>query len=181
VSDIWPLLDRDILTVGAILHDIGKIQEYQVAGDFRYTLDGKLIGHIVRGVSIVENWIRGLPSFPDRLASELLHIILSHHGSLEHGSPKAPATGEALVIHYADDLDAKLDMIREARGCEGLPEAYVRGLRRMFQFRTEEQGGGQRSRGDEEQSTGGREKSGEEQDEVPISENGEEDDQRELF
>jgi 3'-5' exoribonuclease len=148
VSDIWPDLDRDVLAVGAILHDIGKISEYQVSGDFSYTLDGKLVGHIVRGVSIVENWIRNLSTFPEHLALELLHIILSHHGTQEHGSPKVPATAEALVIHYADDLDAKLDMIRTASPGRDVREAYVRGLRRMFQFRSQESG-------DRSQTSGG--------------------------
>jgi 3'-5' exoribonuclease len=190
VSDIWPRLDRDMLTAGAILHDIGKIREYQVAGDFRYTLDGKLVGHIVRGVSIVENWLRGLGSFPERLALDLLHIILSHHGTLEHGSPKAPATAEALVIHYADDLDAKLDMIRSASEGEDSSEAYVRGLRRMFQFKNEEQGGGRRAEGgensaDSRQETGDRRKKAVTASETEsceeLDESDNEDDQRELF
>ncbi len=132
-----PWLNRDLLTVGALLHDVGKVLEYEVAGDFRYTLEGKLLGHIVLGNSLVESWIGQMPGFPERLALEILHIILSHHGQLEFGSPKTPATPEALVIHYADDLDAKLDMVREAGEGPDTGEAFVRGLRRSFLFRNE--------------------------------------------
>lgn len=180
VSDISPWLDRDLLTVGALFHDIGKIFEYQVAGDFRYTLDGKLVGHVVRGVSVTEEWIRCVPGFPERLAHELLHIILSHHGQLEHGSPKTPATAEALVIHYADDLDAKLDMVRTASPVDDANEAFVRGLRRTFQFRTEDQGAGRRAQGAAKQ---GRVRSAEdlERGEILGTESGEDDDQGELF
>ncbi len=137
ISRVSPGLDRDMLTVGALLHDIGKIAEYEVGGDFRYTLDGKLVGHLVRGFTIVERWIEATPGFPERLSMELLHIILSHHGQLELGSPKLPVTAEALVIHYCDDLDAKLEMVRTAALEAQGPEAYVRGLRRTFQLRVE--------------------------------------------
>jgi 3'-5' exoribonuclease len=150
VADEVDFLDRDLLIAGSLLHDIGKIFEYEVDGDLRYTLDGKLVGHIARGGSILENWVRLLPGFPERLALELLHIILSHHGALEHGSPKVPSTAEALVIHFADDLDAKLDMIRSATPDPPGGEAFVRGLRRMFQYRGGEQGAGRGAQGEKE-------------------------------
>jgi 3'-5' exoribonuclease len=132
-----PWLDRDLLTVGALIHDVGKVEEYEVSGDFRYTLEGKLLGHIIQGHSLVKNWIQRIPEFPERLALDVLHIILSHHGQLEYGSPKTPATAEALVIHFADDLDAKLDMVKSAGEEQGTEEAFVRGLRRSFQYRPE--------------------------------------------
>lgn len=187
VSDAWPQLDRDLVAAGAILHDIGKIREYQVAGDFRYTLDGKFIGHIVRGVTMVEEWIRRLPSFPERLALDLLHIILSHHGTLEHGSPKSPVTAEALVVHYADDLDAKLDMVCAAREGNEVEEAYVRGLRRMFQYRTENQGERRSTEGDKKFESGiqnsesGKRSSGNHDRENNEDDENGEDDQGELF
>lgn len=137
LGEVSPGLDRDLLTAGALLHDIGKIREYEVAGDFRYSLDGKFIGHIVRGAAIVEGWMKEIPGFPERLGLELLHIILSHHGQLELGSPKLPATAEAMVIHYCDDLDAKLEMIHSTALQTKGPEAFVKGLRRTFQFRGE--------------------------------------------
>jgi 3'-5' exoribonuclease len=131
-------LDKDLLITGALLHDIGKILEYEVAGDFRYSLQGKLVGHISLGASLVEKWIGTIPGFPERLALEVIHILLAHHGQLEYGSPKTPATAEALVIHFADDLDAKLDMIKEAGSEEGTEEAFVRGLRRSFLYRNDQ-------------------------------------------
>jgi 3'-5' exoribonuclease len=147
--------------VGALLHDIGKIMEYEVAGDFRYTLEGKFQGHIVQGHSQVDKWIRQIPDFPERLALEVLHILLSHHGQLEYGSPKMPVTAEALVIHFADDLDAKLDMVKTAGEEPGTEEAFVKGLRRSFLFRNEGEGeegssegeSGREGEGEKEQET----------------------------
>jgi len=159
--------------VGSLLHDIGKILEYEVAGDFRFTLEGKFLGHIVQGHSLVEKWIRQIPDFPERLALDVLHILLSHHGQQEYGSPKTPVTAEALVIHFADDLDAKLDMVRSAGDEPGTEEAFVRGLRRSFLFRNSSTGSGQaeqvketrdKGQGEEESSQweSGREGEGEE-------------------
>jgi 3'-5' exoribonuclease len=142
-----PWLDRDLLTVGALIHDVGKVEEYEVAGDFRYTLEGKFLGHIVQGHCLVKKWISNVPDFPERLALDVLHIILSHHGQLEYGSPKTPATAEALVIHFADDLDAKLDMVKTSGEVPGTEEAFVRGLRRSFQYRNDLQGQGRRAKG----------------------------------
>ncbi len=147
-----PWLNRDLLTVGALLHDIGKVLEYEAAGDFRYTLEGKFLGHIIQGHSLVEKWIRLVPGFPERLALDVLHIILSHHGQLEFGSPRTPITAEALVIHFADDLDAKLDMVRTAGDDLETGEAFVRGLRRSFQYRNERSDEGTQGRGDEEKT-----------------------------
>ncbi len=169
-AETAPWLDKDLLITGALLHDIGKIIEYEVAGDFRYSLQGKLVGHISLGASLVEKWIGTIPGFPERLALEVIHIILAHHGQLEYGSPKAPATAEALVIHFADDLDAKLDMIRDAGAGEGTEEAFVRGLRRSFLYRNDQgegpstgSGQGRRQEGEgeeqgDEQGEGSREK-----------------------
>lgn len=149
-----PWLDRDLLTVGALIHDVGKVEEYEVAGDFRYTLEGKFLGHIVQGHSLIKNWIRRIPDFPERLALDVLHIILSHHGQLEYGSPKTPATAEALVIHFADDLDAKLDMVKTAGQEAGTEEAFVRGLRRSFQYRNDRPETGKRGNGERGKKSG---------------------------
>ena len=130
-------LDSDLLIVGALLHDVGKVLEYEMAGDFRPTLEGKFLGHIMQGHSLMEKWIDQIPDFDRRLALDVLHILLSHHGQLEFGSPKTPITAEALVIHFADDLDAKLDMIQTAGEDPDTEEAFVRGLRRSFQYRSE--------------------------------------------
>lgn len=136
----YPLLRADLAVAGALLHDVGKVREYEIAGDFRFTREGHFLGHIALGVVLLQGWLRGLPSFPGELALELGHILLAHHGSLELGSPREPVTAEALAVHFADDLDAKLDMIRSASaaagaaGGAGAEMGYVRGLRRNFFF-----------------------------------------------
>jgi len=103
---------RDLIIAGAFLHDIGKLEEltYDVAID--YSVEGNLIGHIVLGVGMVRDVIREMPDFPPDLALEIEHLILSHHGSKELGSPVKPMTPEAFVLAAADDFDAKLHQVR---------------------------------------------------------------------
>jgi 3'-5' exoribonuclease len=108
VAAHYPILDRDLLVTGVILHDIGKIRELSWDTGFDYTVEGVLLGHIQIGVDLVEKTIAGLPDFPDRLRTLVLHMILSHHGKLEFGSPKLPMIPEALVLNFLDDLDAKM-------------------------------------------------------------------------
>ena len=108
VASHYPMLDRDLLVTGVILHDIGKIRELSWDTGFDYTVEGVLLGHIQMGVDLVEKTIDGLPGFPDRLRTLVLHLILSHHGKLEFGSPKLPMIPEALVLNFLDDLDAKM-------------------------------------------------------------------------
>jgi 3'-5' exoribonuclease len=108
VAAHYPLLDRDLLLTGVILHDIGKIRELEWQTGFDYTVEGVLLGHIQIGVDLVEKTIAGLPDFPPRLRTLVLHMILSHHGKLEFGSPKLPMIPEALVLNFVDDLDAKM-------------------------------------------------------------------------
>jgi 3'-5' exoribonuclease len=108
VAAHYLMLDRDLLITGVILHDIGKIRELSWDTGFDYTVEGVLLGHIQMGVDLVEKTIAGLPGFPDRLRTLVLHMILSHHGKLEFGSPKLPMIPEALVLNFLDDLDAKM-------------------------------------------------------------------------
>jgi 3'-5' exoribonuclease len=108
VAAHYPLLDRDLLVTGVILHDVGKIRELEWETGFDYTVEGVLLGHIQMGVDLVEKTIAALPDFPDRLRTLVLHMILSHHGKLEFGSPKLPMIPEALVLNFLDDLDAKM-------------------------------------------------------------------------
>jgi 3'-5' exoribonuclease len=111
VAAHYPMLDRDLLVTGVILHDIGKIRELSWNTGFDYTVEGVLLGHIQMGVDLAEKTIAGLPGFPDRLRTLVLHMILSHHGKLEFGSPKLPMIPEALVLNFLDDLDAKMQAV----------------------------------------------------------------------
>lgn len=111
VAAHYPLLDRDLLLTGVILHDIGKTHELSWDIGFDYTIEGTLLGHIQMGVEMVERAIATLPGFPDHLRTLVLHMILSHHGKLEFGSPKLPMIPEALVLNFVDDLDAKMQAI----------------------------------------------------------------------
>jgi len=111
VAAHYPMLNRDLLLTGVILHDIGKIRELSWETGFDYTVEGVLLGHIQMGVELVEKTIAGLPGFPDRLRTLVVHMILSHHGKLEFGSPKLPMIPEALVLNFVDDLDAKMQTI----------------------------------------------------------------------
>lgn len=110
--DHYPELRRDLIVAGLVLHDIGKIDELSYKAGIRYTTRGQLLGHITIGVEIVSEKIRSIPDFPATLKDQLLHIILSHHGELQFGSPKEPVFPEALVVHYLDNLDSKLQSMR---------------------------------------------------------------------
>ena len=113
VAAHYPMLDRDLLVTGVILHDIGKIRELEWETGFDYTVEGVLLGHIQMGVDLVEKTIAALPGFPDRLRTLVLHMILSHHGKLEFGSPKLPMIPEALALNFVDDLDAKMQAVAQ--------------------------------------------------------------------
>ena len=107
----YPLLDRDLVLTGVILHDIGKVRELSWEIGFEYTIEGTLLGHIQMGVALTEKAIDSLPDFPPKLKTLVLHMILSHHGKLEFGSPKLPMIPEALVLNFLDDLDAKMQAV----------------------------------------------------------------------
>lgn len=105
-------LDRSILIFGAAFHDFGKIYELSYANGFGYTDEGKLVGHITIGATLVDRKIQNLPGFPKDLEYQLKHMILSHHGRLEYGSPKRPQTVEAQLLHHLDDMDSKINSIQ---------------------------------------------------------------------
>ncbi len=108
VADHYPDLRRDLVLAGLVLHDLGKTQELAFGRSFRYTTRGQLLGHITIGLEMVQEKIRSLPDFPSELKDQIEHIILSHHGQMDFGSPKEPMFPEALVVHFLDDLDSKL-------------------------------------------------------------------------
>lgn len=106
LCEFYPTLDKDLLVTGAILHDIGKIPEYALSGSIDFSERGILVGHIVLGDEIVTGAIERLGDFPETLKLKLSHMILSHHGTREFGSPKRPKFGEAVALHHADFLDS---------------------------------------------------------------------------
>ena len=112
-SKQYPLINRDLLLTAAMFHDIGKTKELSAFPANDYTDDGQLLGHIVIGVELVGLGIRRIPDFPKRLASELKHCIVAHHGELEYGSPKKPALAEAAALNFADNTDARMETFRE--------------------------------------------------------------------
>jgi len=132
----YPGVNRDLLITGGILHDIGKIYEFSYERIVEYSDPGRLVGHIVIGVEMVDAKIAAIPDFPEQIAMELRHLILSHHGVLEYGSPKRPKTLEALIVHYMDDLDAKVnafqEYIRDARDEESDWTPYHRLFERFI-------------------------------------------------
>lgn len=128
---------RDLLLTGAVLHDIGKLQELRWGTSFDYTLEGQLLGHITIGVGMIERKIAALPDFPPALRVLVNHLVLSHHGRYEFGSPKLPMIPEAILLHYLDDMDAKLQTMRSefarnlaaGRGADEVTE-WVRSMER---------------------------------------------------
>jgi 3'-5' exoribonuclease len=112
ICNRYPGLNRDLLVTGALLHDVGKVNELRYARSFEYTDVGKLLGHIVIGVEMIEEKLRSLPDFPRELAILLKHLLLSHHGQYEYGSPKRPKTLEAVILNFIDDLDSKINGVR---------------------------------------------------------------------
>jgi 3'-5' exoribonuclease len=109
IVDLHPDLDRDLVLAGALLHDIGKVPSFKVTSNITQTHDGNLLGHIVLGDQELTARIANIEGFPAELASKLRHILLSHHGRKDWGSPVEPMLPEALAVHESDDLDAKLD------------------------------------------------------------------------
>jgi 3'-5' exoribonuclease len=108
----YPQVNRDLLLTGAFLHDIGKIHELSYNRSFSYTSRGQLLGHMIIELEMLQAKIALIPDFPDQLKSLLEHLIISHHGEYEFGSPKLPMFPEALMLHYLDDLDSKMESMR---------------------------------------------------------------------
>jgi 3'-5' exoribonuclease len=107
-----PYINRDLLLLGGFMHDLAKIWELQFEKTTDYTTEGRLIGHLVMGVELIEKKANLLPSFPEEKRLLAKHMVLAHHGKLEYGSPKEPACIEALIVHMIDDLDSKVNAIR---------------------------------------------------------------------
>lgn len=108
VTPHYPQVQRDLVMTGALLHDIGKLAELEWGLNFDYTIEGQLLGHITLGIAMIEKKAAAIPGFPPRLLLLVKHMVLSHHGKYEFGSPKLPMIPEAILFHYLDDLDAKM-------------------------------------------------------------------------
>jgi len=126
VADRYPQLDRDLVIVGGLLHDIGKVVAYSV-DPFRpgLTDKGRLHGEIVIGSAMILDLIRERPSFPEETATRLLHIVVSHHGEREKGSPAVPMTREAVVVHYCDDMTARIAAFDEAERATSAADSWT--------------------------------------------------------
>jgi len=114
LADLYPIVDRDLLLAGAALHDIGKLDEFTWSGAINYSDSGHLVGHIVGGAMLAARTAESIPGFDPLLSLALQHMILSHHGTKEWGSPKQPKSLEAVMLHAADDLDAKTAILAQA-------------------------------------------------------------------
>lgn len=108
----YPQINRDLLLTGAFLHDIGKIHELTYNRSFSYTTKGQLLGHMIIELEMLQDKLALVPGFPDELKTLVEHLIISHHGEYEFGSPKLPMFPEALMLHYLDDLDSKMEAMR---------------------------------------------------------------------
>jgi 3'-5' exoribonuclease len=112
ISRNYPLVNRDLLLTGVFLHDIGKIHELAYNRSFSYTTRGQLLGHMIIELEMLQAKLALVPDFPAELKTLLEHLIISHHGEYEFGSPKLPMFPEALLLHYMDDLDSKMEAMR---------------------------------------------------------------------
>jgi len=108
----YPQVNRDLLICGALLHDVGKVSELSYQRSFDYTDEGKLLGHIVLGVQMVEDRVRQIADFPAELSMLIKHLLLSHHGQYDFGSPKRPKFLEAVILNFIDDLDSKINGVQ---------------------------------------------------------------------
>lgn len=129
----YEIINRDLLLVAAMFHDIGKLEELSTFPENDYTDAGQLLGHIMIGAEQVGERIRQIPDFPQKLANELKHCILAHHGELEFGSPKKPALAEAIALSFADNVDAKLETMKEAFAAAPAGSGEWLGFNRLFE------------------------------------------------
>src|SRR5262249_46395879 len=156
ILPLYPDLDRDLLISGIFLHDIGKVRELNYARAFAYTDEGQLVGHIVIGVEMLNEKVARVPDltgepFPKELLLRLKHMILSHHGTYEFGSPRLPMTPEAIALHHLDNLDAKIHTftrdIREDRNGTSAWTPYSQATQRRL-FKGLQEGSGTVTDGD---------------------------------
>jgi 3'-5' exoribonuclease len=134
VANRYPVLDRDMFLAGALLHDLGKVYEIEHVRAFKYSDRGQLLGHLTIGAEEIAKRAGEIKDFPPEKLMQIQHLILSHHGQFEFGSPKLPMTAEAMALHYLDNLDAKMEALRVAEPVDGswTGRMYMFDDRRMF-------------------------------------------------
>lgn len=132
-ADTYAILNKDLLVSAAMFHDIGKLDELSTFPENEYTDEGQLLGHIMIGAMQVAERMKGIDGFPEKLANELQHCILAHHGKLEYGSPKKPALAEAVALSFADNMDANMETLKEIFA--GVPDGDTQwqGYNRLFE------------------------------------------------
>lgn len=128
----YPILNKDLLITSALCHDIGKVNELSSFPENDYTDEGQLVGHIVMGTIMLDEKMKQIPGFPVKLANEVKHCILAHHGELEFGSPKKPSLIEAVALTHADNTDAKIQTFKEALLEEKENQEWL-GYNRLFE------------------------------------------------
>ncbi len=123
ICALYPELDRDLMLAACYLHDLGKVREMEYERAIDYSSEGKLVGHVVQGVEILDEFLPRFPGLGKEMAYRLKHLIVSHQGTYEYGSPKLPKTLEAIVFHHIDNIDAQIDgyarVLREGRESMG--------------------------------------------------------------
>ncbi|HZT74452.1 MAG TPA: OB-fold nucleic acid binding domain-containing protein [Terriglobales bacterium] len=127
IAQNYPGVDQDLLLAGIIWHDLGKIEELSYERSFAYTSEGQLLGHMVLALQMLHAKLAQLPDFPRPLQVALEHLIISHHGHYEFGSPKLPMFAEAVLLHFLDDLDSKMQAIAQQRRRDGLQPGHWTG------------------------------------------------------
>lgn len=132
----YPMVDRELLLTGVILHDIGKIHELTYQRGFGYSDEGQLLGHIIIALRMIDEKIRLVEGFPARLRMLVEHMVLSHHGEMNFGSPKVPMFAEAMLLHHLDNLDSKMETIRGAldrdKQIDGNWSGWINSLERLL-------------------------------------------------
>lgn len=132
-ADNYKILNKDLLVCVAMFHDIGKLEELSTFPENDYTDEGQLLGHIMIGAMEIAERIKTIDGFPEKLAHEMEHCILAHHGELEYGSPKKPALPEAVALSYADNIDAKMETMRELLANVPEGDTQWQGFNRLFE------------------------------------------------
>ena len=132
-ADNYKILNKDLLVCVAMFHDIGKLEELSTFPENDYTDEGQLLGHIMIGAMEIAERIKTIDGFPVKLAHEMEHCILAHHGELEYGSPKKPALPEAVALSYADNIDAKMETMRELLANVPEGDTQWQGFNRLFE------------------------------------------------